>query len=184
MLKTLQRNTFGLIVTFVLLVYLVAGCADSSTGPESTSTPLIIPSADADSTDGELLPDFAVAAATAALPGGTIIAATRDEEDGEVVYEVLMETAEGPFEVDIALDGTVLEIDVAADDEREIAPSELPQAVLDAVEATVPGGRITKAVRESVRGEVVFDVEVDVRGKKFDLEIDPDGNVLEVDEAN
>lgn len=52
------------------------------------------------------------------------------------------------------------------------------------MEATVPGGRITEAVRESVRGEVTYDIEVDVRGETFDLEISPDGTVLDVEESN
>ena len=59
-----------------------------------------------------------------------------------------------------------------------------PGPPLCAVEATVPGGRITEAVRESVRGEVIYDIEVDVRGETFDLEISPDGTVLDVEESN
>ena len=98
-------------------------------------------------------------------------------------YEVLVENEEGVFEVDVSVDGGVLEIEPAADDERPISAADLPH-VLDAVEATVPGGRITEAVRESVRGEVIYDIEVDVRGEKFDLEISPDGTVLDVEESN
>jgi len=67
---------------------------------------------------------------------------------------------------------------------RWTAASSKSSHVLDAVEATVPGGRITEAVRESVRGEVIYDIEVDVRGEKFDLEISPDGTVLDVEESN
>lgn len=67
---------------------------------------------------------------------------------------------------------------------RPISASDLPRAVRDAVEVTVPGGRITAAVRLSRRGEVLYDLEVDVRGHKFDLEVAADGTVLDVQEGN
>ena len=35
-----------------------------------------------------------------------------------------------------------------------------------------------------MRGEVIYDIEVDVRGETFDLEISPDGTVLDVEESN
>ena len=170
-------------MTFVLILFLLSLGCSSSSPTASTSTPLAIPS-DKLKPDEDVLPDFVVAAVLAAVPEGRLIAATREEEEGEVGYEVLVETEEGVFEVDVSTDGIVLEIEPAADDERPISAADLPQAVLDAVEATVPGGRITEAVRESVRGEVIYDIEVDVRGEKFDLEISPDGTVLDVEESN
>ena len=54
-----------------------------------------------------------------------------------------MENEEGVFEVDLSVDGGVLEIEPAADDERPISGAELPH-VLDAVEATVPGAASPK----------------------------------------
>ena len=60
-------------------------------------------------------------------PGGAggndarLIAATREEEDGEVGYEVLVEKEEGVF--DVSVDGVVLEIEPAADvDARSVPP--------------------------------------------------------------
>jgi uncharacterized membrane protein YkoI len=181
-MKSSHKN-FGAVVTFVLILFLLSLGCSSSSPTASTSTPLAIPS-DKLKPDEDVLPDFVVAAVLAAVPEGRLIAATREEEEGEVGYEVLVETEEGVFEVDVSTDGIVLEIEPAADDERPISAADLPQAVLDAVEATVPGGRITEAVRESVRGEVIYDVEVDVRGEKFDLEISSDGTVLDVEEGN
>lgn len=149
----------------------------------STSTPLAISPSEA-TDDDELLPQFVIDAVAVAMPGAVLIAAVREEEDGETQYEVLVETEEGNFEIDVATDGTIIEIDEASDEEWPISPSDLPPEVLAAVERTVPGGRITEAVRESVRGRVVYDVEVDVRGRKFDLEVAADGTVLDVDEGN
>jgi uncharacterized membrane protein YkoI len=39
-------------------------------------------------------------------------------------------------------------------------------------------------VRESSDGVVFYDVEVDVRGEKFDLEVAADGTVLDVEEGD
>ena len=181
-MKSCNRE-FAAVVTFVLIIFLLSLGCSSSSPTASTSTPLAIPS-DKLSGDEDVLPDFVVAAVAAAMPGSRLIAATREEEEGEVEYEVLVENEDGIFEVDVSMDGIVLEIEPAADDERPISATDLPQAVLDAVEATVPGGRITETVRESIRGEVIYDVEVDVRGEKFDLEVAADGTVLSVEEGN
>ena len=54
-----------------------------------------------------------------------------------------MENEEGVFEVDVSVDGVVLEIEPAADNERPISAADLPH-VLDAVEATVPGAASPK----------------------------------------
>ena len=54
-----------------------------------------------------------------------------------------MENEEGVFEVDVSVDGVVLEIETAAYNERPISAADLPH-VLDAVEATVPGAASPK----------------------------------------
>ena len=175
----IMRPSILLILIFFGLSLL--GCS-SSTGPESVKVPLALPTAERPVGD-DVLPQFVVDAVLDSLPKATLIAAAQEEEDGEPLYEVLVETAQGTFEVDVDADGNIVEIETASDDERPIAPQDLPAAVLAAVEATVPGGRITESVRESVRGGVIYDVEVDVRGEKYDLEIAADGTVLEVEEG-
>ena len=171
----------GLMLVLIFML-LSMGCS-SPTEHEHTSTPLAIPS-DKLRGDEDVLPDFVVAAVAEAMPDGRLVAASSEDEDGELVYDVLVETEEGIFEVEVSADGTVLEIETASDDERRISASDLPQAVLDAVAATVPGGRITEVVRESSDGVVFYDVEVDVRGEKFDLEVAADGTVLDVEEGD
>ena len=183
-MKSFRRDTFTHVAVVVLLLFLLSmGCSSSSSPTASTSTPLAIPS-DELSGDEDVLPQFVVDAVLAALADARLLAATLEEEGDEIAYEVLVETGEGIFEVDVAVDGSIIEIEAAADDEREISASDLPDVVRAAVEATVPGGRITEVVRESVRGQVIYDVEVDVRGEKFDLEIAANGDVLDVEEGN
>lgn len=183
-MKPASNHLFASATALALILFLLSLGCTQPTEPEATSTPLAIPGADRPTPSGEVLPQFVVDAVAAALPGASLIAASREEEDGQTTYEVLARTGEGDFEVDVAPDGTVLEVEPAADEERPIAPSDLPAAVRAAVEATVPGGRITEAARQSIRGQVVYDVEVDVRGEKYDLEVAEDGTVLEVDEGD
>ena len=178
-----QSQFFDLLALLVVILFLLAAGCSSPSSPASTSTPLLIPSSDP-AAEGERLPAVVIDAVAAALPGAAIVAANRQQEEGETLYEVLVETADGTFEVDVDPDGTVVEIEEAAQDERPVRPEDLPAAVRDAVAQTVPGGRITEAVRETVRGAVRYDVEVDVRGRKFDLKVAPDGTVLEVEEGN
>lgn len=182
--KAFHRDTFTHVAAFVLLLFLLSmGCSSPTSSENSTSTPLAIPSDNLTGSE-DVLPQFVVDAVLSALPGARLLAATLEQEDDEVAYEVLVETDDGVFEVDVAEDGTIIEIEAAADDERQISASDLPDVVRAAVEATVPGGRITEVVRESVRGQVIYDVEVDVRGEKFDLEIAANGDVLDVEEGN
>ncbi len=149
----------------------------------STSTPLAIPS-DRLTGNAEVLPDFVITAVLAAMPDGRLLAAPREDEGDDVSYEVLVENGEGVFAIDVSADGIVRDIEPAGTEEHAISASDLPQLVRAAVEATVPGSRITKAVRELVRDRVIYDVEVDVRGRKFDLEIAEDGIVLKVEDPD
>lgn len=182
-MRAFHKDPLLPIAVFVLILFLLSLGCSSSSPMQSTATPLALPS-DKLGGDEEVLPQFIVDAVQAAMPGATLVAATREEESGEIAYEVLVQNEDGIFEVDVSMDGVVQEIEPAADDERAIRAADLPEAVLLTIEATVPGGRITEVVRESIRGAVVYDVEVDVRGEKFDLEIAPDGTLLKVEEGN
>lgn len=182
-MNTFSRDAGPPAIALILILFALSllGCS-SSTGPESISTPLALPTSDRPTGD-DVLPQFVVDAVTDSLPRAVLVAASLDEEDDEPLYEVLVQTADGAFEVDVDLQGNIVEIEEASDDERPIAPEDLPPVVLAAVEAAVPGGRITESMREVVRGAVIYDVEVDVRGEKYDLEVAEDGTLLDVEEG-
>ena len=84
------HKEFGAVMTFVVILFLLSLGCSSSSPTASTSTPLAIPS-DKLKPDEDVLPDFVVAAVADAMPDARLIAATREEEDGEVGYEVLVE---------------------------------------------------------------------------------------------
>jgi hypothetical protein len=68
--------------------------------------------------------------------------------------------------------------------EVEIDVKDLPQVVLDAVEATVPGGEIIEAEVETEKGKKVYEVEVRKDGAVTEIEIDETGKVLEVEKED
>jgi len=189
----------------VLLLLLFMGCSGSSS---TSSTSLSIPTDPSAAKEGQegsdALPQTIIDAVNQELPNGTIVAATKEEEKGEISYDVEVEVDGKKFEVEVAEDGTVIEVeedddadedndvdedgdaddDDDADEEIEVAVDQLPQAVTDAVVQAVPGGTIVEAEMETEDGQNVYDVEVEVGGKEFGVEVTEDGTVLEVEEED
>lgn len=66
--------------------------------------------------------------------------------------------------------------------EETVAVADLPDAVVAAVTASLPGGVITEAEIGDENGQTVYEMEVLVDGKEVDVEVSADGTVLEIDE--
>jgi uncharacterized membrane protein YkoI len=69
----------------------------------------------------------------------------------------------------------------AAAVEVKVKPDDLPKSVSDALKARFPGLTITSAVKETENGNVVFDIELTQKGRKFESDIKEDGTILEVE---
>jgi uncharacterized membrane protein YkoI len=65
--------------------------------------------------------------------------------------------------------------------EVKVKPDDLPKTVSDALKARFPGLTITSAVKETENGNVVFDIELTQKGRKFESDIKEDGTILEVE---
>lgn len=65
--------------------------------------------------------------------------------------------------------------------ERMIAVSEVPDAVLAAVRAEVPGIEITEAIVEEERGRTVYEIEGVADGIEYEFEVTADGKILEME---
>jgi hypothetical protein len=63
--------------------------------------------------------------------------------------------------------------------EKQIQRSDVPNAVLNAVAAKYPKAAMTRFVRETEDGKVVFEVAVESEGHKAELAVTPDGAILE-----
>lgn len=67
-----------------------------------------------------------------------------------------------------------------ADDDIPI--SELPPAVIKAIEARFPGAKIEEAERDTRDGRLIYEVEIEVNGDDKELEITPDGEIIDIDD--
>jgi Peptidase propeptide and YPEB domain len=66
--------------------------------------------------------------------------------------------------------------------EQKIERSEVPSAVLKAVEARYPDARIGQFEKENEGGRLVYEVQLEVDGKHSEVSVSPEGKVL-VEEA-
>lgn len=66
--------------------------------------------------------------------------------------------------------------------EKKVPLSEVPQEVLKAAQGTVNGVTITEAEIEKENGETVYIFDGEANGKKYEIEVTPEGKVLEVEE--
>src|SRR5262249_26832403 len=66
-------------------------------------------------------------------------------------------------------------------DDKKVPPEKVPKAVMDAVKARFPGAEITSVEKETMDGKVIYDIELKQQGRKYEMDIQEDGTVLEVE---
>ena len=112
----------------------------------------------------------------------------REKEDGETVYDIEAKDDRIDIELEITADGTFREKDVT----EKIAFSELPIPVQDTVRQQVGALKINDVERKTQLGMSIvgnslqtettyYDVEAEEFGIEIDLEIAPDGRLLDID---
>jgi uncharacterized membrane protein YkoI len=79
-----------------------------------------------------------------------------------------------------ALVGLVVLAAVEAAGEK-VAEKDIPKKVMDAVKARFPGAKITSAEKEKSGGDVIYDIELTHKGRKYEMDIKEDGTVVEVE---
>jgi len=70
---------------------------------------------------------------------------------------------------------------LSAEKSEKISPDRLPQKVADAVRERFPGSEMASVERETENGRTVYDVELKQKGRKYEMDIEADGNVLEIE---
>jgi uncharacterized membrane protein YkoI len=68
---------------------------------------------------------------------------------------------------------------LAAD--KKLSRSELPQKVAEALDHRFPGADLTSAEKETEEGNVVYDLELKQKGRKYEMDVKEDGTILEVE---
>lgn len=76
--------------------------------------------------------------------------------------------------------GSLAQADEKAKAEK-IAADKLPMKVMAAVKARFPGAEVTSVEKETEMGNVVYDIELKHKGRKYEMDIKEDGTVLEVE---
>jgi hypothetical protein len=125
------------------------------------------------------IPPKVMSGLTARFPQAKIDKWTKEKEEGKEVYDIEFKQGDRKFEVDIFADGTIHNW------EQQVAASDLPQAVVQAVTRQFPNAAMKEimAVTAVTNGnEWLEGYEIVVqRARKPDVEmtIAPDGKILE-----
>ncbi len=73
-------------------------------------------------------------------------------------------------------------LDDLFEQEKDVPLSEVPQEALKAAQGAVDGITITEAEMEKEDGETVYIFDGELNGKEYEIEVTPEGKVLEVEE--
>jgi len=128
------------------------------------------------------LPD-AVKGTINALYPEAVIEKVEVEKEGLKVYEIELKLNGQEFEVTVAPDGTIIEI------ESEVAIDDLPDAVKAAIAKAIEGAEIKKVEEEVTywavtlkkleTPQITYEVELIKDGKEIEIEVAADGTILE-----
>ena len=73
-------------------------------------------------------------------------------------------------------------LDELFEQEKEVPLSEVPPEALEAAQGAVDGVTITEAEMEKEDGQTVYVFEGEANGKEYEIEVTPEGKVLEVED--
>ena len=123
--------------------------------------------------DLKVLPPTVLDAFKKAYPKAVIRGASKETEKGVTYYEV--ESVDGKMNRDLlyTADGKTVEV------EEAIAPGALPAAVVKTLAKTYPGYKILKAEDMLKDGQKLFELEIQVNGKKMGVTLDPAGKIIQ-----
>ncbi len=129
--------------------------------------------------EADKLPQKVKDALKARFPGHKVTQATKEMENGEVVYDVEMTVGGKKHEMDCKEDGTIVDI------QNEIDPKDLPAAALNAIKAKYPGSTIKEVgeilvVKDKKESRDHFEVIIETADKKeTELTVSIDGSKIE-----
>ncbi|MBN2312326.1 MAG: PepSY-like domain-containing protein [Sedimentisphaerales bacterium] len=134
------------------------------------------------------LPAAVKATILAEANGAPIQEIEMETENGKTVYEAEVIINGQEVEFVVAPDGTLLgkeiedeDDDDADDDEEEVEISldDVPAAVKATMLKEAAGAVIEEVVKETENGKVVYEAEFEADGQEVEIEVSPDGTLLE-----
>lgn len=122
--------------------------------------------------DLKILPPAVLNAFKTAYPKAVIRGASKETERGVTFYEV--ESVDGKMNRDVLYTAGGKAVEV----EESTAPGALPAAVLKALDEAYPGYEILKAEELTKDGQKLFELQIQVNGKKTGVTLDATGKII------
>jgi uncharacterized membrane protein YkoI len=123
------------------------------------------------------VPKAVIDAVKARYPGSVIKGAEKEEEEGQVTYELKLTHQGNTFEVTAKSDGKIVAV------EKEIKVADLPAAVTAGIKAKYPKAKLKSAEEVEEDGKITYEVVVEKSaGKEVELTVSKAGKILEEDE--
>ena|SRR5438552_14500331 len=138
---------------------------------------LISAAAAQEKVDADKLPQKVKDALKARFPGYMVTQATKELENGQVIYDIEMTVGGKKHEMDCKEDGTIVDI------QNEIDAKDLPAAALNAIKAKYPGSTIKEVgeilvVKDKKETRDHFEVMIETADKKeMELTVSLDGKI-------
>jgi uncharacterized membrane protein YkoI len=107
-----------------------------------------------------------------AVPEGKLTKAKRKTENGQPVYDLDGKAAELDFDMLIAPDGKVVELN------QQIKAESLPAAVADGLKQAAPEATVKHIEKQSRGNRVIYEFKLQLAGQKLTIELSEDGAVL------
>jgi uncharacterized membrane protein YkoI len=109
--------------------------------------------------------------------GATIRGFSKEGENGRTLYEVHLTVNGHSKDVLMAPDGTVVEL------EEQVEIESLPPAVAAGLQIRAGDGKLSKVETLTKKGKLVaYEAQVLTKGKKSEVQVDPDGRPLDHEE--
>src|SRR6266568_193379 len=111
------------------------------------------------------------------FPGAEVTSAEKENEKGQIMYDIELKHEGRKYEMDIKEDGTIVEI------EKEIASKDVPEAITKAVKKKFPMATIKEVMEVSkVTGKeekpIHYEVTIETDGKKKEVVVSLDGKTV------
>ena len=114
-----------------------------------------------------------------AYPNARDMGYKEGQRDGKTYYEVEYRDNKKQYDVLYTADGTLIE------KEEEVALSEVPEAVVQAVKQEYPNGKLKKIAKKvmDTQGNLTgYEIEVKEGGKEWDVYTDVNGKIIRKEE--
>jgi hypothetical protein len=123
------------------------------------------------------LPPAVEKTVAAQAAGATIRGFSTEKEKGQTLYEVEMTVSGHSKDISMTTDGSIVEV------EEQVVLDSLSPEVKAGLQAKAGKGKITKVESLTKKDKLVaYEAQVETNGKKFEVQVGPDGKPLDHEE--